>query len=386
MSYRRIGLTPTSYPSEALRRAGHSANADTTAVFATASTITLGTTIDAKDMLWLDIVRTSGDHQRVSAEYLTASGTTLTVAGSQLVATDLYTLYYLGASIGSTIDAIETEQAAQGLSLDAMVTDLAALEVEVLDQGTTLDSLETEQAAQGLTLDELLHLAHVFGCGIYRASTSGGADDTVTYTTDDTITLGGSLPWTPTTDDVVCVQVIASDGSSTYYRDHGDWTVAAGVITITGAFDATDLRYVVTLLGPVRAYDATITALRSYVTNWQTDTSGEEWFTETNATSAATNFYRVDMTGYRRYRFDYILTDGVLTVYSSTDPAAATPAEGGTPSTDWNEETSFSPLDSVAGATIQGFVSVEDIPYALLFEWVPYDATSVVTVNGRRGY
>lgn len=65
--------------------------------------------------------------------------------------------------------AIEAELLDQGLSLDAMVTDLAAIETELLDQGTTLDGIKTDTAAivvdvaaieaelldQGTTLDSI---------------------------------------------------------------------------------------------------------------------------------------------------------------------------------------------------------------------------------------
>lgn len=79
------------------------------------------------------------------------------------VVTDLAAIEVELLDQGTTLDNIETEQTAQGLSLDAMVTDLAAIETELLDQGTSLDALvvdaaaiETELLAQGLSLDAMV--------------------------------------------------------------------------------------------------------------------------------------------------------------------------------------------------------------------------------------
>jgi hypothetical protein len=280
---------------------------------------------------------------------------------------------------GTTLDALETEQAAQGLSLDAIVTDIAALEVEALAQGISLDTI--------LLLDRLPR-----DC-IYRAGPSGAMEGTAIYASGTEITLA-SLPWVVDSLDVLWVEVHRTGGEVEYHdRVSGgslNLTVAVGattVLTVGGspALLATD-EYVVYLAGPRRGYDASIDAERVYVTNWR-EPAYEQWAQESDATSGATNFYEVSLEGYDSYRFDYDLEDGELTIYSATSPTYTIPTEGGSVTSEWNEETDYSSLDTGAGGTLQGSVDIQFTgAICLCFEWVPYDGTSELTITGKRGY
>lgn len=246
--------------------------------------------------------------------------------------------------------------------------------------------IETELLAQGVSLDTLLLLQRLPRECMYRAGPSDGMDTTAVYASASTITLGG-LSWTIDTVDILWVEVHRVGGTYEYF-DRAVCTVAAGVLTIAGtpALLATD-EYVVHIAGPPRGYVAGSTNWRAFITNWE-EPVYEEWHQESDATSGATNFYRTSLEGYNNYRFDYDLTDGVLKFYTATKPTAATPAEAGAVTSEWNEETALgSPITTGAATQLNGAVDVEYTgAIAILFEWTPNDATSELEINGKRGY
>ncbi len=157
-------------------------------------------------------------------------------------------------------------------------------------------------------------------------------DFTVAYTSAETITLSG-LPYTPTTVQFVSVKVqVSADKAVTYSPTGSAFSYAAGVLTVAGAtFAATD-EYVVTVIGPDKAYTAVTTSNRNTETDPLSAQHTPVCLVDTTNISAATHYYPSatggTMDGYKDISATgkFIDADGTLTLTLevSNDEDAAT--------------------------------------------------------------
>jgi len=306
----------------------------------TLTVIGLPYTFTKHNILWITQKPLSGDPAYHSdCDKWSVVGTTITVADAVFAATDILIVHLTGTARGS------------GFVPGTLAVDLI---------GRTLSS------------------------DVYRCSPSTAEPGTAVWASGTTLTLGG-LPWVPVSSDVVYLRINRIGGTVEHYYSSEDFHMTGMVLTIDNLdsvlLDDGTESYTVTLMGPERAYVDAADLYRTEIVN-APKCFYEEWVNEVDATAVATNFYEVDTQGYKLLGIYWVLTDGVMTLFSAADPIAVVPAEGGAPSTDWVQEGAA--IDSGAGATVNAARTTQTAARSWLIQWVPYDATSIIVVNGGR--
>lgn len=174
-----------------------------------------------------------------------------------------------------------------------------------------------EQSSSGVAYAVTTEAGSVGGSGgagggndTYYAKEDGtNADAVVSYTSATTITVTG-LPFTFTALDIASVEQIPTSGDATTFTDKADFSVSAGVITVTGAAFASDDVFVVTFTGPPRTENTPSRSTQTTRLNPNWDRIATETLADITNGTDATYEYFVDMTGYRKGSFQLELNGG----------------------------------------------------------------------------